>query len=133
MFGFLFNQEYDSLSEILEYVRAYVKKHGLSTFENFQGKIYEFIEGLWAKNDNLMEEEEPTQTIEQYNEYPLFRRGLLKLFPDIHLAIESLYKTLLVFIEEMPEDSPLIHNQLLELIYRTKRHSRQEVRALGYI
>jgi len=133
VFGFLFNQEYDSLSEILEYVRAYVKKHGLSTFENFQGKIYEFIEGLWAKNDNLMEEEEPTQTIEQYNEYPLFRRGLLKLFPDIHLAIESLYKTLLVFIEEMPEDSPLIHNQLLELIYRTKRHSRQEVRALGYI
>ena len=133
MFGFLFNQEYDSLSEILGYIRAYVKKHGLSTFENFQGKIYEFIEGLWAKNDNLMEEEEPTQTIEQYNEYPLFRRGLLKLYPDIHLAIESLYKTLLVFIEEMPEDSPLIHNQLLELIYRTKRHSRQEVRALGYI
>jgi len=132
VFEYLFNQEYESLPEILEYIRAYVKKHSLAVFETYQGKIFEFINGLWTKNDNMIEEEEPEKSIDQYSAYPLFRRGLLKIVPDIHLAIESLYKVLLVFIEEMPENSTLIHTQLLELIYQTKRHPRQEVRAVGY-
>lgn len=80
-----------------------------------------------------MEEEGQSQ---QTNAFPAFSTNVKEMFrvrSEINLTLESLYKTLLTFIEVMPENSNLLDAHMLQLIYATKKHSKQEIRVLGYL
>lgn len=106
----------------MSYIQAYTKKHGQDSFLNVREKIYNQLNSLWAKNGTIMEEE----TEDQENPFLTNRAR-----SETNLAIESLYKTLSSFIEGLPEKSNLIDAQLLEIIFKSLTHSKQEIRGLG--
>lgn len=62
---------------------------------------------------------------------PFLMKETFRARSETNLAIDSLYKTLHSFIEGLPEKSKLLDSDLLQIIFKTKNHSKQEIRALG--
>jgi len=126
---FLFKNEFGCLQQILSYIQAYTKKHGQDFFLNIREKIYNQLNSLWVKYGSIMEEEAQADPNASVN--PLLMKETFKTRSETNLAIDSLYKTLLSFIEAFAEKSKFIDTQLLELVCKTKNHSKQEIRGLG--
>lgn len=122
----MFKNEFACLQQIQNYIKAYTKKHGQDSFLNTREKIYNQLNSHWTKYHSIMEEE--TQSGEAN---VLLMKETFKARSETNLAIDSLYKTLQSFIEGLPEKSKLLDSDLLQIIFKTKNHSKQEIRALG--
>jgi len=114
-------------------MRSFTKKYGPSSFEKIKENIYDFLNKSWSKyNDLLAEEEAFNKSEEAQNFNPLLRKEFFKACSETNLGLDSFYKILLAFIEEIPQDSSLFEGTLLNFIYKTKQHNKQEIRSLGY-
>jgi len=128
----LFKHEYILTPQILSYLKSYTKKYGPSSFEKLKGDIDEYVNKLWIKYNELQAEEEAfNKSEEAKNVSPIARKEFFKACSETNLGFESFYKIIQAFIEEIPNNSPLIDANLLNLIYKTKQHSKQEIRSLG--
>lgn len=130
----LFNKEFMVLQSITNFVFLYTQKHGPTSFQCAQEKLYNSLNEYWEKYDNLVKEEDqnnklidPTKPIN-----PLLMKEFLKTRSDVHLTQEALYRALQAFIQALPENSELLTNNILELIYNTNRHIKKEMRVIGY-
>lgn len=130
----LFHKEFTLLQPITNMISLYTQKHGQTAFQIIQEKLYSSLNEYWEKYDNVMEEEDqnnkqmdPTKPIN-----PMLMKEFFKNRSDVNLTQESLYKALLAFIQALPENSGLLNNNMLELVYKTNRHNKQEMRVLGY-
>ncbi len=56
----------------------------------------------------------------------------LKARSSINSEIETYYKVLLSMISGLVGNSKLLDESLMEYIYRTQKHNKQEIRSIGY-
>jgi len=122
-------KEFRFREPIYQYIQKYIEKYGEKPIEQTKESLFEHIETSWKKYEDFIEEEaSQPKTIESN---PLIYKEKLKARSNINQEIEAYYKILSAMLNSLGNDSKILDEKVLAIIYRTQNHDKQEIRSLG--
>ena len=122
-------KEFRFRDKLCAYLSAYFEKHGDQVFIKMKEQLIESINDAWKRTNEMIEEESKEDPNAPLN--PLIMKEKFKTRSDLNIELEAYYKVILAFVDGISKKTNVIDKNLFTVIFKTQKHSKQEIRSLG--